>query len=478
MTAALRKLVMIHTNDIHSHFEQMPKIAALINELKSKHSQDIVVTMDCGDHMDRMRMETEGTQGIANIAVMNATGYDIATIGNNEGLTLTADSLAADYDVQAQFVTVCCNLLDAKTMLQPNWLKPYHIKVVNGVRLGFIGVTAFFYKFYDLLGWKALEPMQTTAEWVGFLKDQVDVLIVLSHLGLRYDQQMAQTIPGIDLIFGAHTHHLLEQPQVIGQTFLLAAGCYGQYVGEVEIAYDIVQHRLIDVNGRCIAVDPFANDAAVTQLIQHQQAESAMALRQVVSVLREPLAVDWHNESRLGNLLAAGLRKWVDSEIGIVNSGQLLQCLRPGEITLEHLLQLCPSPINPCKMQLRGDHILQALEESFLTVNQEKHIRGFGFRGVMLGNLCVDGLMIEYNLAREPMHLIERVWVNGQRLIADKMYLVGTIDMFTFGIGYLSLQKGENMTFYLPQFLRDLLAKELQSEEAIYNSQVLRYVVT
>lgn len=84
-------LTILHTNDIHSHFGSMSTIAAMINEERDQGGNFLV--LDIGDHMDRMAVETEGTLGTANVDVINLTGYDAITIGNNEGLTFTPDQL-------------------------------------------------------------------------------------------------------------------------------------------------------------------------------------------------------------------------------------------------------------------------------------------------------------------------------------------------------------------------------------------------
>lgn len=52
------------------------------------------------------------------------------------------------------------------------------------------------------------------------LRDEVDVVVILSHLGLSTDRRLAEQITGIDVILGGHTHHVLEEPLVIGQTVL------------------------------------------------------------------------------------------------------------------------------------------------------------------------------------------------------------------------------------------------------------------
>ena len=40
MPVSLQKLVILHTNDIHSHFEQMPRIASLIRARRAAHAED------------------------------------------------------------------------------------------------------------------------------------------------------------------------------------------------------------------------------------------------------------------------------------------------------------------------------------------------------------------------------------------------------------------------------------------------------
>ena len=132
--------------------------------------------------------------------------------------------------------------------------------------------------------------------------------------------------------------------------------------------------------------------------------------------LREPLRLDWYGESPLGNLLAAGIRRWTSAEIGLVNSGQLLQGLKEGRLTRGRLLEICPGPINPCRMLLSGADLLQALEESLLDEFMEKPIRGFGFRGEVLGVLCVDGLTVMTDSTRAPYERIIAVNVGDEPL--------------------------------------------------------------
>ncbi|KWX87496.1 hypothetical protein AMQ83_12750, partial [Paenibacillus riograndensis] len=76
MERALQRLTLIHTNDIHSHFEMMSPIAAEIANLKAAAGEEPVLLLDIGDHMDRAAVETEGTMGQANLDMITLTGYD------------------------------------------------------------------------------------------------------------------------------------------------------------------------------------------------------------------------------------------------------------------------------------------------------------------------------------------------------------------------------------------------------------------
>ncbi|HLQ71975.1 MAG TPA: bifunctional metallophosphatase/5'-nucleotidase, partial [Bacillota bacterium] len=103
----LEKLYFYYTNDLHSDFTYWPQVA---NFLKSvKQGKDSCWIADIGDHVDRVHPIAEAYMGKANVALMNDIGYDVATIGNNEGITLAHDDLHTLYD-EADFQVVCANL--------------------------------------------------------------------------------------------------------------------------------------------------------------------------------------------------------------------------------------------------------------------------------------------------------------------------------------------------------------------------------
>lgn len=463
----LRELTIhfLHTNDIHSRFEQMPIIAYQVRMMRKRWEAlgEPVIVLDLGDHMDRMHPVTEGTEGQANVDILKTLGADLITIGNNEGLTFTKEQLAKLYK-DVPFKILLSNMADRETGQPPAWAEPFLLLEVGGIRLGFLGVTAAFQAFYNLMGWEMSSPQEVVAGWIHRCRDQVDQWVILSHVGIHEDIRLADVLPPGSLVFGAHTHHAFPEGEWLGDILLAAAGKFGEYLGHVEVRYDLDKRRVSQMRAELIAMEPTRPADPETQAVisRHRKA-AAQVLSQPTAWVPEALHIRYDAESDLGNLLADGLRRIANADIGLVNSGQLLGNIEAGMLSKGTLHQICPSPINPCRARISGEVLLKSLEQSLLREFQQRPIRGFGFRGKVLGNLSTSGLRVQYDPNGPAYRKIRRVWVGDELLEPEKMYTVGMIDMFTFGVGYPELQKGLDFTFYLPEFLRDILEQDLQN---------------
>ncbi|MFC4076204.1 bifunctional metallophosphatase/5'-nucleotidase [Salinithrix halophila] len=466
---------ILHTNDIHSHFEEMPRIQTVLDGLRRELSKTDAVcfTVDVGDHMDRVRVETEGTRGRANRAVMETAGYQMITLGNNELLTFSKPDLDALF-TDAPFEVLAANVEEAKGE-QPHWLRRWTVREAEGFRIGFLGVTIPFQNFYRLLGWNVSDPLSLLAQEVARLRQEVDAVILLSHLGLGNDRRLAEAVPGIDVILGSHTHHLLEVPERVGPTLIAAAGKFGGHVGHVTLEMDPVTRRVAALSGRCLPVREAPADEKVREQIRRFRLEAKNTLSEPILELSEPLPVDWHRESPLGNLLADGLLDWVGADCSLVNAGQLLGGLKAGPVSRGRLHEICPHPINPCRILLSGASIRCTLEESLLQEYQDKGIRGFGFRGKQLGTINMAGIKAVFEPAAPPMEKLREVRVAGAPLEEDELYRVATIDMFTFGVGYTEIKKGKEIEYFLPEFLRDILAHQLHRPGALRQCWIPRW---
>lgn len=469
------RLHLIHTNDIHSRLEATASIHTLTSRLIKEFEmrEEGYLLLDIGDHMDRERMETEGTDGRVNVSVMAETGYNAVTPGNNELLTFSRASLDAIY-ATAPFAVVSTNVTPIKGN-QPDWLHPWTLIQCRGVHVGLLGTTIPYPDVYEMMGWHVHDPFLSVREAVRQLRTQADVLVLLSHLGLPNDRRMAEEVPELDVILGGHTHHLLEKPERIGRTWIAGAGKFGQYVGHLTLSWDIRHQRVVDVEGACIPTENVPFSQKVMKRIAEGREEAERRLADTITTLHQPLSIDWRSESPLGNLLADALRDWVGTEIALVNAGQVLGDLPAGPVTRRLLHRILPHPINPCRLLMTGEQLRRTLEEALLEEFQTKALRGFGFRGEQLGILNVSGMDIEYCPEAPPYQKIRTVRIDGQEMEADRHYPVATIDMFTFGVGYPAFQEAKEIHYLLPEFLRHVLAHWIRQPDAIKACQNQRW---
>ena len=138
--------------------------------------------MDIGDHVDLSAPITQATLGKKNIELLNEAKCDIATIGNNEGMTISHEALQNLY-TNAQFEVICANVFDEEGHL-PNRIASSYIKEIDGVRILFVAATAPFTPFYRALDWVVTDPLESIKDEIKANDGHYDVLIVMSHVGV------------------------------------------------------------------------------------------------------------------------------------------------------------------------------------------------------------------------------------------------------------------------------------------------------
>jgi 5'-nucleotidase len=440
-----------HTNDVHSHLENWPRIRQFLMQEKQRHHNlgEAVFLFDIGDFIDRWHPFTEATLGTGNIDLLNECQYNAVTIGNNEGVNLAHDDLNHLYD-QAEFAVLTANLYQ-KNGNYPSWVKPYEIYQTNkGTRVGVIGLTAHFAHLYDLLGWKLTEPISELKKWLKPLKEKADIVILLSHLGLRDDERIAADFPEIDVILGAHTHHVLERGKLVGKTMIGAAGKYGYYVGHVTL--NLNEQKQI-TSKHAILYDEKELPAAANEknMVDSFLEKGKEMLQTKVAALKQPLMSDPFQETELSLLLCRALREWCNADCAMLNAGLLLGTLKE-DVTEYDLLTICPHPINPCVVELTGKELLEMLAETKDESLAHREIKGLGFRGTVLGIFVYDRIRF-YN---------EKVFVQDEEVDMGKIYTLALPDMFTFGHFFKNILPQKDKKYFLPEFLRDLLKWKLQ----------------
>lgn len=453
----LQKLWLYHTNDLHSHFENWPKIVAYIEEKRQVHDQ--MLLFDIGDHMDRVNLVSEADYGKVNVKLLNQLGYDGVTIGNNEGITLPHERLDQLYK-DAQFPVILSNLFEKGK--RPSWAKPYEvITLKNGLKIAILGVTIAYTPVYEKLGWDITDPFESIREMLQEVKGQADVIVLLSHLGIIHDREVAHDFPEIDIILGSHTHHLLEQGEMDNGVLLACAEKYGHYIGCVELTIDTASSELIEKKATVQSVDQLISesDEAITTL-QKAERRAKSLMQEKVTSIKSKLETKWFDDSQLPQLLTDAIKEWCEADIGMMNAGMVLDSLEAGIVTREDIHRICPHPINPIRVTLTGKQLIETVSRGCEEKMEQLRIKGFGFRGELMGKMLYSGLT--YSLEEGETKRVKEVYVNDQLVKEDDSYTVGTVDMYTLGSLFPHIRDHEHIEYFMPEFLRDVLSWRLK----------------
>ncbi len=234
LAAEKRKLTLLYTNDLHGYLlpgkdyftpgEPKPLIggmahlATYVQEVRKNCAEKKVgfLLLDAGD-IFHGTPEGNKTKGEAVIEIMNEIGYNASAIGNHE-YAYGEDNLRL-LSKEAKFPFLSCNLVDKKTKKLVDYTKPYLIKGTENIKVGIIGVTTpetIRMNFYpDIQNIEFLNYISVVTEQIAQLKNRVDLIILLSHLGTEKDILLAECIPEIDLIISGHDHLILEPAEEI-----------------------------------------------------------------------------------------------------------------------------------------------------------------------------------------------------------------------------------------------------------------------
>ncbi|KAB8131786.1 bifunctional metallophosphatase/5'-nucleotidase [Gracilibacillus oryzae] len=459
----VEQLHFYYSNDLHSHFENWGNIVQYLNEKKAKHSIDKQPywIVDIGDHVDRVHPISEAYLGRANVELMNKAGYDFATIGNNEGITLEFDDLYHLYD-DAEFQVTCANLASINTK-DPLWLQE-HIttETESGIRIGLVGLTAPFKPFYQPLGWNVDSPYNFLESRLKQVKKDVDILILLSHLGWTEDQYIATHFSEIDVIIGGHTHHLLKNGEYINETLITAAGKYGFYVGEIHLEWDHQQNKITKKQAFAVDTSIYEGDQDTENLVQQISNDANKLLGESVTTLEQMYEVNWYESTPIIEALTAHLLKWTKADVAMLNAGILLESLPQGTVSYGDIHRTCPHPINPCVVELRGIELIEVVRGALSNELTNFKLKGFGFRGKIIGKIVFSGIEVKTYLDEQGNEHVKTVLYEGKEIVHNQIYHLATADMFTFGNMFPEIARSEMKKFFLPEFIRDLLVDLLK----------------
>lgn len=397
----MRSITILHTNDIHARIEGLARIATLVARVRAGQPGTPALFFDAGDSEDTAVRLSNLTKGAAMHRLLSAAGCDAAAVGNAAPLRYGPEVLAS-HAAAARYPLLLANVRQPDGAPLPG-VQPSLLIAAGGARLGLIGLTADMEGDYTRwFGLDTPEPLALTRELAAALRqDGADAVIVLSHLGLRADRELAAGVQGLaDIIIGAHSHDLLPNGELVGGVLLAHAGEYAQHLGRVDLAWE--GERLV----ARASVQPVPDDTppapAVLAEAAAAEAEVAEFLSTIIGELADPLDFAPDRECGVGNLLADVLRERMGAEVGLAAVGQAFTGPLPGgPLARLALWDVCASPANPGVAALSGaqlgELVRRGLDPAF-AAERPRQLRGqprglFHLSGASLrdGRLLVGG---------------------------------------------------------------------------------------
>ena len=245
-TAGPVALTILHTNDTHGHLLPfsypetaepgselaglktrrdiggIARRAALARQIRSELGRkDVTVWLvDAGDFSDGTPFSTE-YHGEADIAAMNACGYDFATLGNHE-LNYPLDQVRKLLSL-ARYPVVCANLTIRDTG-QP-FVPPYLIRSIGPLKIAVFGLVTTEARAYPATrqGLAIADETICAGRMAAALKHKADIIIAISHCGEKMDRHIAEAVPDIAVIIGGHSHSRLPSGEFVWHSEALKA---------------------------------------------------------------------------------------------------------------------------------------------------------------------------------------------------------------------------------------------------------------
>jgi 5'-nucleotidase/UDP-sugar diphosphatase len=354
-----KTLTIIHTNDMHSQLlglypnkDYTPmttgddetvggwaRIAAEIKKQRDARSNPVLV-LDAGDFLMGSLFHMISREEAAELCLMKDMGYDVVTLGNHE-FDLRPEGLSRILETAERKgklpTVVASNVVFSDESAEDDTLaadfdrglaKPYVVMDVEGVKIGFFGLMGYdaaeVAPFADPVTFS--DYKEKAREMVTLLREteKVDLVICLSHSGLRDDKKksedevLAAEVPGIDIIISGHTHTKLPEPIIVGKTIIVQAWEYGKVLGVLDLAVGpegvtVEKYAYIPMD------DTIMGDAAVNNTIGAYEADidRSVLAPYGLSFFKTVAQSDFdmvlkEEEVALGNMVTDSLRWAVD----------------------------------------------------------------------------------------------------------------------------------------------------------------------
>lgn len=384
---------------------------------------------------------------------MNWSGFIASALGNHE-LDITDPEKFAQLLDNANYKTLAINVAVDKNSPFCGKIEKSTIVEKDGIKYGLIGVAppdmTERVKMNDTLKHFTISSSDETIKLVQEEAKKLEAqgikhIAVLSHGGSKLDKRLAQETEGIDMIFGAHTHDLIEgieegknlfyskrgEPVIITQ-----AGKDGENLGILNLDFDS-NGVIKKAQNNIIKTRDFNRPLFIKDSVEDilGKPEKIGRVAQAVPPPKNRLI----ENNPHGNLIADAMRHELGTEIGILNAGNIRGSFSQGPIDTRLISDITPFEDKMMVLNLSEKQIVDSIKVGLKSLTKTS---------MKPGILLVSGLKYKANTKGELLELefidknnkSHKIDVNNPR--TDKKYTVAADDFYaTGGDGYLESNK-------------------------------------
>ncbi len=461
----------LYINDVHGKMTNMERIYNISKEFDTSASKEITNFYSNVPQGDISKFKVSSGDIIlgANYThnqvanqFMNWSGFIASALGNHE-LDIVDPANFAKLLENSKYKMLAANVdIDKNSPLNGRIQKSMIVEK-DGEKYGLIGIApSDMYKRVKmnntLKDFKVADvdtTIKIVQEEINKLKEQgINKIVVLSHEGIKNDKRLAQETEGIDIIFGAHTHDLIEgiqegknlfysksgEPTVITQ-----AGKDGENVGILNVDFD--ENGVIKkVQNNIIRTRAYNRPLFIKDSVEDILGKPEVIGRVKAAVPPPEKRLAQNNPH--GNLIADAMRSELGTDIAILNAGNIRGSFTPGPIDTRLISDITPFEDHMMILGLTEKQIVDSIKVGLQSVTKSTNKPGI---------LLVSGLKYKANTKGELLEMefidknntVHKIDVNNPN--PNKKYTVAADDFYaTGGDGYLESNK--NPDFVIQKF--------------------------
>jgi 5'-nucleotidase/UDP-sugar diphosphatase len=309
------------------------------------------------------------------VDVMNEVGLDYATFGNHE-FDIPEAALRQRL-AESEFLWFSSNVSAADGRPFPGVPRNevFTVKDSDGdeVTVGMFGLTVGS----NAAPWvKYEDPIEVARRQVAELRKKVDILLAITHLPVRDDISLVQSVQGIDLVVGGHEHENNELARGREFTPIVKADANARTLQVHELVYDTAQRSMIHSASLRSITDEDSEDPEVAQRVKRWVDAAFDGFRsqgfdpeRVVTRTTEDLdgteASVRNRPTRLTDLIAKSMIRAAGSaELAVFNSGSIRidDVLPAGELTEYDVIRILPFGGTVLSVQMNGELLKRLLD--------------------------------------------------------------------------------------------------------------------